>query len=166
MGRNYNYSQSSYNTHSCTGQHTLACSCPRCCEVRAAAVPIPHVHIWTLSRPAGQWETGFQIRAFRSAGTKFIRWHQARGSGEAKTEIGKDNKEKSKEEGQGRSADGGGGERGQHQLREPLRLQRGRTRGQLAFPRPELDEGFRSSLRCPGLGSPLTNGEQMRALSQ
>lgn len=114
MGRNYNYSQSSCNTHSCTGQRTLACSCPRCREVRAAALPIPHVNIRTLSSPAGRWEPGFQIRAFRRAGTKFIGWHQAKGSGEAKTEAGKDNKEKSKEEGQDRSADGGGGEGGQH----------------------------------------------------
>lgn len=88
-----------------------------------------------------------------------------RGSGEAKTGTGKDNKEKSQEESQERSADGGGEGR-QHQLQEPLRLQRGRTRGQLSFPKPELDEEFQSSLCGPGLGSPLTNREQMRAFNQ
>lgn len=79
-------------------------------------------------------------------------------SGEAKTETGKDNREKSEEESQESRVDGGG-EGGQHQLRELLHHWRGRTPGQLHFPKPKLDEEFRSSLRCPGLDSLLTNGE-------
>lgn len=113
------------------------------------------------SWPAGD---GASDPGFTRAGSTFILRHQARGSGETKADTGKDHQGRNQEESQGRSAGWRAGRPAP--ALELLGHQGGRTRGRLHFPKPELDEDFQSCVRCPGLDSPLTKGEQMRAFSQ